>query len=267
MEDSKDMDIDDSINTLLGEGARIVIAGDELSPNAPVPTCPGWTVRDLLRHLGGIHRWAYDIVTHQRQHRPNAEEMRALVGPLPSDEDLVPWVSNGLQQLVGAFKEASPELECFQVFPVGTSLQFWTRRQAHETTIHRVDVESARGDEISSVKRGFAADGIDELLTGFHARTKSDVRSPIPSLIHIRATDAEVDTGSWYVHLSDVEPPRVTRTATARPDCVVSGPLELLYLALWNRLPFTDLEVEGNLALLQLWRSTSAIKWRGPSFT
>ncbi len=27
-----------------------------------VPTCPDWTVRDLARHVGSLHRWAASIV-------------------------------------------------------------------------------------------------------------------------------------------------------------------------------------------------------------
>ena len=30
--------------------------------DAPVPTCPGWTVRDLLAHQGMVHRWATAVV-------------------------------------------------------------------------------------------------------------------------------------------------------------------------------------------------------------
>lgn len=262
MEDSKDMDIDDHIDTLLGEGARIVIAGGELTPNAPVPTCPGWTVRDLMHHLGSIHRLTVDALVNSRSTFPSERELVDIVGPLPQDDDLVAWIRSGLHQLINSFKDAPTNVECVQLFPGTTALDFWVRRQAHETTIHRVDVESARGDEISHVNRSFAADGIDELLCGFHSRTDSGVRSSIPSSIQIRATDPEANGESWFVHLSDTQPPLVTRSALRPADCTVSGPLELLYLALWNRLPFTDLEVDGNRTLLQLWRRTSPITCR-----
>ena len=36
------------------------IKGADLA--APVPTCAGWSLGDLLRHLGGAHRWAEEIV-------------------------------------------------------------------------------------------------------------------------------------------------------------------------------------------------------------
>ena len=31
-------------------------------PDGTVPTCPEWTVRDLVRHMGGVHRWATGFV-------------------------------------------------------------------------------------------------------------------------------------------------------------------------------------------------------------
>ena len=33
-------------------------AADEAGLEAPVPTCPGWTVNDLVLHMGEVHRWA-----------------------------------------------------------------------------------------------------------------------------------------------------------------------------------------------------------------
>jgi hypothetical protein len=37
---------------------RMAVWARSAGPDAPVPTCPGWTVRDLLAHQGMVHRWA-----------------------------------------------------------------------------------------------------------------------------------------------------------------------------------------------------------------
>ena len=29
---------------------------------AEVADCPGWTMLDLAKHLGGVHRWAYETI-------------------------------------------------------------------------------------------------------------------------------------------------------------------------------------------------------------
>ena len=40
---------------------RLVAGAPDLG--APVPTCPEWTLRELVAHQGEVHRWATDTVT------------------------------------------------------------------------------------------------------------------------------------------------------------------------------------------------------------
>src|ERR1700691_3662464 len=40
-----------------------VVQGADMT--SPVPSCPDWNVGQLLRHLGGVHRWAATIVRTQ----------------------------------------------------------------------------------------------------------------------------------------------------------------------------------------------------------
>lgn len=257
------MNIGDQINVLRTEGERIAVAGGELALNAIVPTCPGWVVKDLLTHIGTVHRWAAAIVGEALPHDPRRRDLSRLVGPLPHDDLLVDWLREGLLQLVATLESAPSGLQCWQMFPSESSRRFWVRRQAHETTIHRVDAEQARGDEISPVGPEFAADGIDELLLGFHGRPSSRVRALRPSVLHIHATDLPPGRGDWYIHPTD-NGPLVTFSEVESPHCVIEGPVELLYLALWNRLPFDDLSVRGDPALLHLWRNYSAVRWVDP---
>ncbi|GAB3646895.1 maleylpyruvate isomerase family mycothiol-dependent enzyme [Glycomyces tarimensis] len=257
------MNIGDQINVLRTEGERIAIAGGELALNSAVPTCPGWTVKDLLTHIGTVHRWATAIVAGALRYDPRQREFQHVVGPAPHDELLVDWVRVGLGTLAATLEEAPDDLRCWQTFPSESSKRFWVRRQAHETTIHRVDAEQARGDEISPINRDFAADGIDELLLGFHGRPSSRVRALRPAVLHIHAIDLTPGRGDWYIHPTD-SGPLVTFNEVESPHCTIEGPVELLYLALWNRLPFDDLTVSGDPALLQLWRNYSAVRWVDP---
>ncbi|MGI5037925.1 maleylpyruvate isomerase N-terminal domain-containing protein [Streptomyces sp. JAC128] len=40
-----------------------------------MPTCPGWRVRDLIRHTGMVHRWATGMVVDEsRTCREAADE-------------------------------------------------------------------------------------------------------------------------------------------------------------------------------------------------
>lgn len=246
------MDTTRFLETLDHEGRLLGEIAEETGPGTEVPTCPGWQVRDLLAHTGAIHRWATAFVAEgHTSPRPQGE------APELTGDALLAWYRDGHRRLVDTLAAAPPGLRCWTFLPgAAAPVAFWARRQAHETTVHRVDAESARGGVRSEIAAGFAADGIDELLRGFHCRRKSRVRSDEPRVLRVRATDAE--DAVWTVRLSQ-EPPAATRDAAGAADCEVAGPAAQLYLSLWNREPFP--EVTGDAAVAALWREKSAVTW------
>ncbi|GAA2271422.1 maleylpyruvate isomerase family mycothiol-dependent enzyme [Streptomyces atrovirens] len=237
------------LETLEKEGQLLADAAERAGTDAAVPTCPGWHVRDLVRHTGAVHRWAAAFVADgHTEPRPMGED------PVLDGTGLMAWYRDGHRLLVDTLAGAAPDVECFTFLPGPPSaLAFWTRRQAHETTVHRFDAESARGGTPSPVATDFAVDGVDELLRGFHARPKSRVRTPAPRVLRVRATDADA---VWTVRLSQ-EPPVTSRGADGDAECELAGPAEQLYLALWNRVPIPA--VSGDPELAALWRETSAV--------
>ncbi|MFJ4810492.1 maleylpyruvate isomerase family mycothiol-dependent enzyme [Streptomyces longwoodensis] len=238
------------IDVLDREGRSLGEAAAAAGVDAKVPTCPQWQVRDLVRHTGMVHRWATTFVVEgHTDYHPD--------GGLPDlDGDaLLEWFQEGHRALVDALSAAPPDLACWHFMPAPSPLRFWARRQAHETTVHRVDAESARGT-IGPVEPAVAVDGIDELLRSFHARAKSRVRTERPRVLRVRATDT--DDAVWTVRLSP-EPPVAECGESGAADCELSGSAEQLYLSLWNRQPFPA--VTGDSSLAELWREKSAITW------
>ncbi|MGW2087673.1 maleylpyruvate isomerase family mycothiol-dependent enzyme [Streptomyces sp. NPDC001880] len=250
------MEITDHIESLTADGQLLAAAAQEAGTGARVPTCPEWYVRDLLRHTGMVHRWAAAFVTEgHTSYQPDGGEPE-LDGP-----ELLDWFREGHGLLVDALDTAPSGLECWTFLPAPSPLAFWARRQAHETTIHRVDAETARGGRPSPVPAAHAVDGIDELLLGMHTRPKSRVRSPEPRSLRVRATDADA---VWTVRLSP-EPPHTVRAVGASEersvDCELSGSAEDLYLTLWNRLPLTAVTVTGDPEPAHIWREKSGVTW------
>ncbi|MFE5393512.1 maleylpyruvate isomerase family mycothiol-dependent enzyme [Streptomyces sp. NPDC056568] len=240
------------VEVLDREGDLLATAAELAGTDSKVPTCPGWQVRDLLRHTGVVHRWATSFVAEGH------------IGPRPEgsppDLDgsaLVSWFRKGHGRLVDTLARAAPDVRCWHFLPAPSPLAFWARRQAHETTVHRIDAESARGGGPTPVGVDLAVDGIDELLCGFHARPKSAVRTEVPRTLRVRATDSP--GAVWTVRLSTHIP--VTERGDAGgaggADCEVTGPAARLYPALWNRCPFP--EVTGDAALAALWREKSGV--------
>lgn len=257
------MEIPEFVETLDEEGRSLAAAAEEAGTDAKVATCPGWQVRDLVRHTGMVHRWATAFVAEgYTAYHPD--------GGLPGLDgaDLLAWFRDGHRRLVDTLATAPPDVACWSFLPAPSPLAFWARRQAHETTVHRVDAQSALGRTPGAVARGFAVDGIDELLRGFHGRARSSVRSEVPRVLRVRATDTGVGPGVaaddtdavWTVRLS-TRPPVTERGGETDEDadCEVAGPAARLYLALWNRLPFPDLT--GDASLAALWREKSGVTW------
>ena len=96
---------------------------------SPVPGCPGWVLRDLAGHLGGVHRWATAVVrTGERGGRQYATP--------PPDDELAGWLAQGAADLVSVLSDL--DRPCWTFSGEGTAA-FWARRQALETVVHRID--------------------------------------------------------------------------------------------------------------------------------
>src|SRR5690606_20754821 len=240
-------------------GERMAEASGKAGLSADVPSCPGWTVRDLLFHTGTVHRWATLTVGEASdKYRParggdpiKDAEFR------PPDDELLSWFSEGHAELVRTLEAAPEALECWHFLPAESPLLFWVRRQTHETTVHRVDAEQAAG-ALTPVKPDVAVDGIDELLTAFLPRRRHKLRSEEPKTMVVQATDRPA---AWRMTISSdpVVTERVSDAGDA--DATVRGPATQLYLALWNRITFGDLNASGDAELLNSWAQTVRINW------
>ena len=244
----------DRLALLADEGARFVAAIERGDPDATVPSCPDWTLRELVHHTGGIHRWATRVVSERRA-EPIDEELEAIAGGWPADEDLAAWFRAGHALLVDALRAAPDDLECWAFLRAASPLEFWARRQLHETTIHRVDAELASGG-VTEVEAAHAADGIDELLTAFLPRRSSRLKPDVTRTIAVQPTDADA---AWLVTAG----PEGATTERVRGDAdvVVRGRTADLYLLVWNRRSLDGLEVTGDASLLDLWRTSVQVRW------
>ena len=74
----------------------------------PVPTCPGWTFRQLATHVGRGHRWAAQIVATRATTPIPTREVAD--GKLPSDPaQHAPWLNAARWTSWNAMK---PRIQC-----------------------------------------------------------------------------------------------------------------------------------------------------------
>jgi uncharacterized protein (TIGR03083 family) len=240
------------------EGALMATAVSGADPDGTVPTCPDWTVRDLVRHMGGVHRWATGFVRGRTE--PVDADLDEVVGTWPADADLADWLAQGCADLVAALATAPDDLQCWTFLPAPSPRAMWARRQAHETAIHRVDAQLAVGHPVSPWAPAFAADGVDELLSLFVPRRSTTLRADPPVTLAVDCAD--VDT-SWLLRLDGhgVSTTRAAHDDAGGAACTVSGKAGDLYLALWNRAGADGLTITGERAVLQQFSEGVRIRW------
>lgn len=249
------MQIADHIAVLRRDGIELAEVALRVGLDAEVPTCPGWQLRDLLGHLGAVHRWAASYVAEGRV-RPCTKEEEAVFFAPPTGGALVDWFREGHRALVETLSAAPETVQCWTFLPAPSPLAFWARRQAHETAIHRADAESATA-AVPQWDPAFAADGIDELLNGFFNRRRGGLVADPARSMAVVASDIDA---AWTMH---IEPDRRRIAVGRQPaDLTVTGPVGDLYLLLWNRGGAGGLELYGDRAILDLWRSRATVKWR-----
>jgi uncharacterized protein (TIGR03083 family) len=196
--------------------AAVVEAGDL---DAPVAYCPGWRLRDLADHLGGVHQWAAHAVVAGT---PELEPEQA--GPLGSSA-LAQWYSGHATHLVQVLAERRADAPAWAMDPVNRTAGFWRRRQVHEARLHLWDAELAVGDP-TPFDPALAWDGVLEVVDVVYPRQVRLGRiDPLAGQVRLVASD-----GLWTAALGEGEPVEVRASA------------EVLLRLLWHR---ADSESEG----------------------
>lgn len=258
--------ISEHIEVVRAEGRRFADAASRGEWEAPVPACPGWVLRDLVRHLGEIHLWAAANVARRPGATLDLDDRSELATSWPdlavfwpADDDLIDWYLQTSANLVNALESAPSDVPAETFLPAPSPLAMWARRQAHETSIHRFDAESATGTT-AGFDPVFAADGVSELLYGFYENVPRPESKTIPlerdHTIHVHADDTGSD---WYMTLG---PRSITRAHADVPiHLTVTGAASDLYLALWNRGDDSTITVTGDRNLLETWHTYTGLRW------
>lgn len=234
------------LGCLADEVARLrTVAAGNLA--ARVPTCPGWTVGDLVRHVAN----GYLNVVLPRLRSPESAPVHDLAGrePLAALDDGHATMAD---EFAAHLDRDHPTPDAAEVAP------FWIRRMTHETVIHRVDSELAVGRPPEPIEPDLAVDGIDELLTVFlaqetqqwteqYARYLSDWRRD--SLL-VSAGDAQ-----WRMTVrpqgADVTPVSAGRTdAESPPGAQINGPPDPLLRWAYNRGGADQVSTTGDAGMI-----------------
>lgn len=236
------------IEHLREDGARLEAAAMS-APSTSVPTCPGWDLSELVRHVGRTHRWFADLIatraTEGRWGFAQAQE---------EGDELFTWYEEGLGGLLEVLSTASPDELVWNWYANEPApARFWYRRAAQETAIHRWDAQFASGGA-EPIPAQLAADGIDEYLDFAAVRLALNPVDGLSGSLHLHSTDA---TGEWSLAL---EPNQLRHERShTKADAAIRGTASDLYLWLLNHRPADspDLEIHGSRRVIDSWRAVT----------
>jgi uncharacterized protein (TIGR03083 family) len=239
------------------EGERFIAVSTEADPHVPIPSCPGWKLADLIKHVGGLHRWAE---AHVRLLSPRRIAGKDLELDVPEDRAGYPdWLRAGLQRLIDATTIADPDAELW-AWGADKRARFWPRRMLFETVIHTIDAELALSHH-PDVAPEVACDGIDEFLDNLpHAvyfAPKVDELRGSGEVVRLSSTDRDT---VWTIQLEG-DGFRWDHEAGTDPDVTVAASASELLMFVYGRREARSpsIAITGSETVLTRWVQNSAI--------
>jgi uncharacterized protein (TIGR03083 family) len=226
---------------------RSVVA---LAPAAAVPTCPGWTITDLTRHVAEVYL-----------HKTRAMQDGVEPDPWPpaelADEEPLALLDRAYAGLGHEFATRKPEDPAGGWYIPDQTVGFWIRRMAQETVIHRIDAELGARQSVAPVPADLAIDGIDELLEVFVAfsvrawgKYFTDILASSPG----RSYRVQTEGAAWHVRTGPGVFTVENGMGSDPLDVTVRGAPMPVLRWMWNR------EAEGEPSSVEVQGSPEAVE-------
>ncbi|MFI6100442.1 maleylpyruvate isomerase N-terminal domain-containing protein [Lentzea sp. NPDC051213] len=238
-----------ALEVLRREADLLAVSAIGQPPHKGVPACPGLNLGETVRHVGSGYRIALAWIRLGREPKPGEWQEYPEQG-----QDALGFMQSGAEAVIAELTAHDEDEPCATWWPVQQNYGFWRRRLAHETTVHRMDVQGAAGAEAEAVSDEVAIDGVDEVLTLWlgHKLDVLGVRGSRDSLVAVQVEDHLWLTrcGPRGASAWRVVDPEDAHVADAQ---VTASPMTM-YRWLWGRLPDRLVDVVGDHdAIAQLW--------------
>ena len=221
----------DPVDAIRRESAVVARIAADAPLDAPVPSCPAWTLRDLVVHLGAVQRfWAANI----RAADPSAPDETAgdpddADYPRPADDELSAWMQASTDDLAAAIGDAAGDAPSWTWWGSPATAGAVARHQVQEAAVHRWDAESAAGDP-NPIDADAATDAVAEFL----AVSLGDALDELQGSVTLTASD----TGATWAVGRD-----------GGPTVDIVGTASDLLLVLYRRVDDGAVTVEGDAEL------------------
>lgn len=226
-----------------------------LDPQATVPTCPEWRVRDLVGHIGQAYGWSAGLV-RSRAAAPPPDPRAAEPG---RPQDWPTWLRDSAADLVDAITDVGPETDVW-TFVGEQPARFWLRRMLADSVVHLADAAVTAGRTFT-LSPDLAAETISEGLGLISSAGAAGLKPELGELrgdgqtLQLRPTDVEP---GWLITR---EPGGVRwERRTGDSDVAVAAPVRDLLLVFSRRITPDDtrLTITGDRALVDHWWTHTA---------
>jgi uncharacterized protein (TIGR03083 family) len=212
-----------------------VTSGDQ---GMKVPTCPEWTIADLVNHIAHVYL-----------HKVQCMRLNAFPKPWPPEptgETPSQMLERGYAELSAEFAQRPAESAAATWFDPDQTVGFWRRRMAQETVIHRIDAELAAGVPSEPIRADLALDGIDEILKIVLAWSSGQWIDEFTDTLS-KGDGSVLIIGRWLVswNSSSIS---VSDEGIESGDAAVNGSADAVLRWLWRRADDSAVQLTGDLA-------------------
>jgi uncharacterized protein (TIGR03083 family) len=231
----------------------------EADPMIPVPSCPGWSILDLVQHLA----YVYDrCMSHVSRGVTSDPGLAPLSDGMPLSHQVgadiaVSFFDERAQKLLRTLDALDPDMPAWNWAPQVKKVSFWHRRMALETAVHRWDAQMALA-RAEPIEDKLASDGVSEVVDTWLLAGGSRRKGPLDrfGVVHLAAADA---ADEWFLRLRGpgialLDTDTLLDNDDPNARAFAAGPASDILLALYGRIGFDVLDVEGDESLLEALR-------------
>ena len=228
-------------------------AAAQAGPEAAVPSCPDWTVADLVGHLTGLLHWVRETTPRGVTTHPTTAP---LAPPRLTWDDALDGLRRELTGTIETLEALEADFPAWNWAPQAKTAGFWHRRMAHEVSVHRWDAEAAAGRAVP-IETKLAADGVSEVLDTWLPAGKRQGPTDLHGVAHLTASDAGYE---WFVRLRGagvalLDTGTILDTDDHHPRAEATGTASDLLLTLMGRRRTDRLVISGDPRLISALRT------------
>lgn len=244
------MNLDSYLAAIRDDARRTAACLESGDLAAPIAGCPDWDLRTLAVHLGSVHRWATQAIQQRCAPTMNGASTPA---PETTGAELAAWLRLGSEILADVLATTPLQSDTWHPFPLEQKAWVWSRRQTHETAVHRWDAEMATLGS-STFDPAVAADGLHEFFEMLLPRTLVREGATAPDVsLHVHCTDDGLTEGAGEWILWGENGVYRMEAVHRKGDAALRGTAADLLLAVMGRTDSGNLDIVGDSEAVTAW--------------